>query len=293
MDLIKLTASEFKKIARLIYDRTGIHLSDAKLTLLSNRLRRRLRVLGLDGFASYYDLLLDEARCSEELPHFLSAVTTNETYFFRNERLWKFFREQWIPEIVELKKGKKSIQIWSAASSSGEEAYTAAICLREGLLDFSSWRVSVVGSDISQDMIDRARAGVYNDYAVAKIPPGTLRKWFDKRDEHFVLKDSIRSMVSFKFHNLREPFGTSGVDLVFLRNVLMYFDMEMKKRVLVNVAGAIAPGGRLIVGDVDPIRNTPELMETLGMDACGLNLYRMPDGTETRTKPMVAMSKGS
>ena len=294
MELIKLTASEFKKIARLIYDRTGIHLPDAKLTLLSNRLRRRLRVLGLDSFASYYDLLLDKASCSEELRHFLSAVTTNETYFFRNERLWKFFREQWIPEIVELKKGKgRSIQIWSAASSSGEEAYTAAICLKEELVDFSSWRVSVVGSDISQDMIDRARAGVYNDYAVAKILPATLRKWFDKRDDDFVLKGSIRSMVSFKFHNLREPFSTNCIDLVFLRNVLMYFDLEMKKRVLVNVAGAIAPGGRLIVGDVDPIRNTPELRETLGMDACGLNLYRMPDGTETRTKPMVAMSKGS
>ncbi len=294
MELIKLSPTEFKKVAKLIYERTGIHLPEAKCTLLSNRLRRRLRALKLDSFASYYELLLNDAKCSAELPHFLSAVTTNETYFFRNERLWDFFREQWIPEIVEQKKGKtRSIQIWSAASSSGEEAYTAAICLKEKLPDFASWRVSVMGSDISQDMLDRANAGIYNDYAVAKIPQATRRKWFDERDGHFVLKPSIKSMVSFKFHNLRDTFATSRIDLAFLRNVLMYFDLEMKKRVLVNVSKSIAPGGRLIVGDVDPIRNTPALQDVLGMAPSGLNQYQKPGGPDVCTRPMATMSKGN
>lgn len=283
VELVKLTTAEFERLAKLVYERTGIHLPDSKLTLLSNRLRRRLRVLNLDGFGGYYDLLRDPKRSEEELPHFLSAVTTNETYFFRNEALWKYFRGTWLLELIKRKTAKKSqtIRIWSAASSSGEEAYTAAICLCDDLPDRAKWNVTVIGSDISQRVLDKAGAGEYNDYAVSRVTPATMKKWFTKTGEVYRLKDEVRNVVKFQFHNLRDAFPQGNFDLVFLRNVLMYFDNDMKKTVLNNVTKALAPGGHLVVGDVDPIRQTPELHQSLALDYAGPNLYKKPETVKT------------
>lgn len=282
VELVKLTAKEFKNITALVYDQTGIHLPESKLTLLSNRLRRRLRSLKLETFQEYYDLLRDPKKCQDELPDFLSAVTTNETYFFRNDNLWKFFRETWIPQMVKERKqsAKKSLRIWSAASSSGEEAYTAAICLREHLTNFASWNVAVVGSDISDRVLEQARAAEYNDYAVAKISKSQMTKWFTANEQTYQLKPEIRKIVSFQFHNLRDRFPGGAFDLIFLRNVLMYFDTPMKQKVLDTVTEALVPGGYLFVGDVDPLRNTPELNETLKVDYIGPNLYRKPDASK-------------
>ena len=276
MELLKLNLTEFRKIAKFVYERTGIDLPESKVTLLSNRLRKRLRELKLDSFDAYYALLCDTARCEEELPHFLSAVTTNETYFFRNESLWKFFRSEWIPEIVERKKASKMIRIWSAASSSGEEAYTAAMCLREDLPNFSTWNIRVIASDISQRVLDRAKLGEFNDYSVSKMPEALRKKWFVTTGDKHVLKDELRRLVSFRFHNLRDPFPDANFDLVFLRNVLMYFDTPMKLKVLETVTRALVPGGKLIVGDVNPLRNTPELNAALELDYCGSNVYEKP-----------------
>lgn len=291
IELVKLNTAEFERLAKLVYERTGIHLSESKLTLLSNRLRRRLRVLNLEGFGDYYDLLRDPKRSEDELPHFLSAVTTNETYFFRNEALWKYFRGTWLPELIRKKTAKKSsaIRIWSAASSSGEEAYTAAICLCEDLSNRAKWDVTILGSDISERVLEKARSGEYNDYAVSRVPPVTIQKWFTKSNDLYRLKDDVRKLVKFHFHNLRDAFPQGSFDLIFLRNVLMYFDNEMKKTVLANVTKALAPGGQLVVGDVDPIRQTPELHQSLTLDYAGPNLYRKPEASKT---PSVVAARG-
>lgn len=278
MELIKLTTPEFKKISKLVYEKTGIDLQESKLTLLSNRLRKRLRELKLDTFRQYYELLNDPKQYDEEMPHFLSAVTTNETYFFRNEGLWKFVRETWLPEIIEKKKMSKvpTIRVWSAASSSGEEAYTSAICIREGLRNFSRWKITIIASDISQRVLDRASQGEYNDYSVSRTDKAILKKWFLQRDDLYCLKPEIKELVKFQFHNLRDPFPNGQFDLIFLRNVLMYFDLDMKKKVLATVRNALAKGGYLVVGDVDPIRNTPGLSEVLSLEYQGPNLYYKP-----------------
>ncbi|RME37476.1 MAG: protein-glutamate O-methyltransferase CheR, partial [Planctomycetota bacterium] len=179
MELKKLTLPEFKRMAALIYERTGIHLPETKLTLLSNRLRKRLKALNLSSYSDYYKLLCDPKSCEDELPHFLSAVTTNETYFFRNERLWKYIRETWIPELVKRKDGKaKTVRVWSAACSTGEEAYTMAICLHEDLCTKGPWRVTIIGSDISPRVLEHAKNARYNDYAVGEVSPAMRRKWF-------------------------------------------------------------------------------------------------------------------
>lgn len=275
MELVKLTSAEFKKMTKLVQERTGIYIPESKKTMLSNRLRRRMRALNLDTFRAYYDLLCDPGRCEEELPHFLSAITTNETYFFRNESLWKFICETWIPGIVEAKReGHKRVRIWSAASSSGEEAYTTAICLREQLPNVASWNVSIIGTDISSLVLDRAAAAEYKRYAVARMPKALLKKWFIQNDETYSLKPAVKELVRFQFHNLRDPFPNGKFDLVFLRNVLMYFDNDMKRRVIKNVVQSVMPEGYMIVGDVDPIRNNCKLAEVVDMEYCGPNVYR-------------------
>lgn len=277
MELLKLTSSEFTKISRLVYEKTGINIEEAKLGLLSNRLRKRLKALNLQTFEEYYRLLRNKEKYEEELPHFLSAVTTNETYFFRNDQLWKFFSEDLIKHFTQTKcAGNKSIRIWSAACSTGAEAYTTAILLRELLPNLRDWDLKIIGSDISQKVLDAAKAGLYNEYAVSRTPNERIEKWFARKDDMFQLKDEIRRMVDFKFHNLRDSFPNSRFDLIFLRNVLMYFDMKMKKRVVDVVCEALAPGGYLIIGDVDPVRTIPELREHMSLEYKRPGTYRKP-----------------
>lgn len=293
VDLLKLTPEEFQKIAKIVYDRTGIHLEERKLSLLSNRLRKRLKALNFDTFEEYRKKLTSNEGFKEEEPHFLSAVTTNETYFFRNEQLWRYFESDLVPEFVESKgKTDKTIRVWSAASSSGEEAYTTAIMLREMLPNFSTWNVKIIGSDISSKVLDMARAGVYNAYAVSKTTPDRLKKWFDKQDEDkFALKPEIKKMVQFQFHNLRDNFMGAKFDLIFLRNVLMYFDIPMKKKVIDVVTNALQKGGRLIVGDVDPIRTIPELSEHIKLTYQRPGVYQNLIGIDKESKAKKSLVK--
>jgi len=278
--MTELTEDEFALFAKLIHGRAGIYISPEKRVLLGNRLRRRLRALKLGGFREYYRKFSNADFADEELPHFLSAVTTNETYFFRNEKLWETFSKRLVPEFIAAhSSGDRKIRVWSAASSSGEEAYSAAFLLRKSLRDFDKWRVTIIATDISEKVLDHARKGLYGEYAVAQMSAGRRKRWFTKVDDKFQLRDEIRRMVRFTFHNLREPFPLNGFDLVLLRNVLMYFDMPMKVRSLDTACKAVGAGGYLFVGDVDPIRSTPELRDAMKFNSEDPGFYRKPPKT--------------
>jgi chemotaxis protein methyltransferase CheR len=277
MQMATLTQDAFARFAAMVHDRAGIHLPEEKRSLLSNRLRARLRALNLDTFETYYDRFGDPTFAEEELPYFLSAVTTNETYFFRNEKLWEMFETQLLPEFIETHKSRtKSVKVWSAAASSGEEAYTCAICLLEGLPEGQNWRPQVVGTDISRRVLDRAGQALYNDYAVSKMTPQRRSRWFTKTAEGYQLQEAARKIVRFQFHNLRDSFQSGIFDLVLLRNVLMYFDTEMKQRTIQVAQEAVAPGGYLFIGDVDPTRTSKELMSIMAMEPLTPGLYHKP-----------------
>ncbi len=277
MQLTTLSQDTFERFAALVSERAGIHLAKEKLPLLSNRLRARLRALHIESFEAYYDRFSDAEFVEEELPFFLSAVTTNETYFFRNEKLWQTFETQLLPEFIERNATRnKTIKIWSAAASSGEEAYTCAICLLEGLPAGGAWRPQVVGTDISRRVLDRAAAAVYNDYAVSKMTPQRRDRWFTRTPEGYHLHEDARRIVRFQFHNLRDQFQPAIFDLVLLRNVLMYFDTEMKQRTIQVAQDAVAPGGYLFIGDVDPTRTSKELMSIMKLEPLTPGLYHKP-----------------
>ena len=264
----------------LVYRHAGISIGDEKVAMLSNRLRKRLKPLGMDSFAEYYKLLKSCSPSDEEFSHFLSAVSTNETYFFRNDRLWDYVGTDLIKHLCRMKEGQspKRLTIWSAACSTGAEAYTLAIVLKSKLPKFSEWCVQIIGTDISRKALDAAREGIYQEYAVHEMNPQDRRRYFrhDPETHTYQLKEDLRKMVEFGFHNLRDAFKRNYFDVVFLRNVMMYFDREMKERVLANVFSALREGGLMITGDVDPLRDGSDLKDKSGLEHVCSNTYRKP-----------------
>lgn len=275
----QLSPDAFKRLSKFVYDRTGIFLGEEKISLLSNRLRKRVRALGLAGFEDYYRLLRSEAG-DAEMTEFLNVVTTNETYFFRNEKLWEFVSGEMLPSLVADKRAARdrSLAFWSAASSTGAEAYTLAIVLRDKLVPLSDWDITIVGSDISEKVLGHARSGRYDAYAISKLTPAKTRACFehDRAKGTYQLREEYRSLVRFEFHNLRDPYPRGKFDVVFVRNVMMYFDLPMKRRVLANVTAALRPGGYMIIGDVDPLRDGSGLRDDCALDYVRPSVYRKP-----------------
>lgn len=257
-NLEQVTDKELRQFAELIYSRTGIRVSPQKKMLLSNRLRRRLRQTGIEGFTAYYDHLKRLPAAHAEWDAFLQEITTHETYLFRDEQQWAWFRNVYLEGVSSLArfgKGPKSLRIWSAASSTGDEAYTAACCIADGLQSLSLWNVQILGTDIGIGAVEQARAGVFGERAMRLVPEPYRHRFFIKaRDANlWQAKPLIRGIVSFRQHNLMDPLRERPFDLVLLKNVLIYFDTDSKRTVLANVKSAVRPGGLLLAGAAEGI----------------------------------------
>ena len=257
MDLTKLTSGEFDRFRTFIYGETGIRLADGKITLLSNRIRRRLRELDIESFEEYYNLLTQK-KLKGELEHFIDAVTTNETHFFRTGGHFDWFIDSFLPTIrteVSEKKRDKSLRIWSAACSSGEELYTLAICVDESRHQFAGWKISLLGSDISETMISAARKGVFPNRSLDQTTDERRSRYFAQlqNDAGWSIRSRLIDMCEFKRHNLLDPMPNEPFDCIFIRNVFIYFDKKSKEVAVQNLIHALAPGGFLVVGPADGI----------------------------------------
>lgn len=255
-ELKKLTPEQFKLFQQFIYRETGIRMQDGKITLLSNRIRRRLRDLGLDSFEEYYRLLVAK-KLPRELEPFIDAVTTNETHFFRTGGHFEWFSGPFLDDITARAAAgchDRSLRVWSAACSSGEEAYSLAICLVESRQRIPGWRLSVLGTDISETVIAQAIAGKYRQRSLEQVGPERLQQHFSAvEEETWVVKPAVAALCEFKRHNLLQPLGESGFDCIFIRNVLIYFDRASKAIAVRNLVASLAPGGYLVVGPADGI----------------------------------------
>jgi chemotaxis protein methyltransferase CheR len=248
-----VTDEEFSLFSKLIYEKTGIQISSRKQTLLSNRLRRRLRSTGIGGFGDYYQRLKRLPAADPEWDAFLQEITTHETYLFRDEAQWVWFRNVYLPERGAAKNrgpGLASLRIWSAACSTGDEAYTAACCVAACLPGFREGRVSIVGTDIGLGALAEARKALFNDRAMRLVPPEYRRAYFTEIEQGrtWQAKPILSGMVTFRQHNLMTPLGDRPFDLVFLKNVLIYFDAVSKGRAVDRILPMIRPGGMLVVG---------------------------------------------
>ena len=240
-----LNDADFERYRILIYDESGIHFSAANRTILESRLKERLRSAKLDTVGEYYDYV---RRDPEELKVLLDSVTTNLTRFFRNQAHWQTFQHVVVPDLIERKRksGERRIRVWSAGCSTGEEPYTIAMVLSELLpADFSQ---EVTASDLSLKSVLTAKEGFYPETRVNGIPDYYLRKYFERRNGGYKIVDGVRGAIKFDYHNLKNDSGLRNLDVVFCRNVLIYFDDTAQKEAVERFWSAMAPFSYLFIG---------------------------------------------
>ena len=254
---VELTEGEFERFRALIYRVAGIRILETKRVMITNRLRRRLRATGIETFAAYYASLTSAAG-NVEMPRFLDAITTNETYFFRDPHHYEWLGEEFLPEVARRARtdpAGRSLRIWSAAAATGEELYSIALKVRARNALFAGWDLKLLGTDLSGAALDAARLGTYDARALRLVTPPDRARYFDHDPaaERWTLKPEVRSMPTWKGHNLLHPPRGGPFDCIFLKNVLIYFDPESKQTVARHLLGALAPGGYLVIGPTEGV----------------------------------------
>lgn len=240
-----LTDKEFEDFKAIIYNESGITFSQSNRSILESRLKEKLRDKKLQTVAEYYSLI---TKSKEEMKLLLDSVTTNLTRFFRNQPHFDALQNYVIPELIKIKKdsGKKKINIWSAGCSTGEEPYTIAMVLSKHLPP--GFTGEVLASDLSLKCLMTAQTGFYNEQKVQGIPSEYLTSYFDKVPEGYQVKKPIMSMVRFDYHNLKHEAKRTDFDVIFCRNVLIYFDEKAQKEVVDRFYKAMNPEGFLFIG---------------------------------------------
>jgi chemotaxis protein methyltransferase CheR len=250
-----MTPEAFRLLADLVQAHCGIHLREEMRFLVERRIGARVRALGLPDFGAYYRYLRYDAGRRAELETAVELLATHETYLFREPLQLRAFSREVLPELAERRARERRLHIWSAGCSTGEEAYTAAILLKETGL-FEGWEVRIFGSDIARRALAAARTGAYGGHAFRNPEAEQIRRWFRLEGDRWVVADAVRSLVSFGYVNLLDP-GTAGLvaraDLVFCRNVLIYFDLPERRRAVQLLSDKLADGGYLLLGHAETL----------------------------------------
>ncbi|MCI5064982.1 protein-glutamate O-methyltransferase CheR [bacterium] len=251
-----LAESDFRFISDLVRDESAIVLEAGKEYLVESRL---LPVAQQDGFSSIADMIkkLRETGTMVLKLKVVDALTTNETSFFRDIKPFEMLAKELLPELIAARKKSRKLEIWCAAASTGQEIYSICMTILENFPELKSWDVRVLGTDICQEVLDKCEKGVYSQIEVNRgLPVSMLIKYFDKDGTDWRVKDTLRSMAKFRKLNLIRPWGDVGnPDIVFIRNVLIYFDVEVKKEILGRIKGVMKPDGFLFLGAAETTLN--------------------------------------
>ncbi len=249
---LKLTQNSFENWRKYIYDLAGIYFQDNKKYLLESRLLKRIKILGLKSFEEYFNYVKKSGTRSGEISYLYEVITINETYFFRNTPQLEALVTSIVPELYTTTRNRNKIRIWSAASSSGEEAHSIAMIFNDLIKPkFPNLNVEIIGSDISRAALNTARSGIYKEYAIRNLPPNYLRKYFKINGRSYKLDPKIKSMVRFKELNLFDPVSMRSMvnfDVIFCANVLIYFDIDSKIKVVSNLYNSLKQKGYLFIG---------------------------------------------
>lgn len=243
----------FRQLRDFIYEKCGIFIPDTKKYLLENRLVKIIQDRGLKGFDEYL-FFVTNGCCDHELARLFDSITTNETFFFREPQQLDALINEVAGRVAEQNK-TKIIKIWSSACSTGEEPYTIAMMFKEQL---SSLKAEILASDISSNVLESAKKAVYGSYSVRNVPENYLKKYFNKNGQSFVLENSIKNCVRLKNINLIDEKGMKNIkdmDVIFCRNVLIYFDDKAKQKVISHLYNSIKPGGFLFIGTSESLHN--------------------------------------
>ena len=267
----EISNENYSFLQQHLYRKSGIVLDENKQYLVEARLVPLVRKQNLKSIDDLCALIRapGSARISQEV---VEAMTTNETLFFRDVAPFKVLRQMLLPALLEQRKNTRKLALWSAASSSGQEAYSLAMMLCEmGLHD---WQVEILGTDLNERMVERARQASYIQIEVNRgLPAPFLIKYFERQDMQWRIKPALRKMVRFEKFDLRQPVTSFGpFDFVFCRNVLIYFDIQTKKSILREMERALNPGGYLLLGAAETTMNLSEAFERQALE--GVSFYR-------------------
>lgn len=259
------TEEDFRRVQRIIAEHAGISLSEAKKSLVYNRLTKRLRLFGMKAFSEYLDYV--DEHVEEEFSHFVNAITTNLTFFFREEHHFDFLRDVDFPRLMEKNRASKKIRIWSAGCSTGEEPYSLAITVKENIP--AGWDVKILATDLDFNVVAHGKEGVYDQRRVEGMSQKRLNEWFRKgsgeNEGKVRVIDELRDLITFKQLNLMHDWPMKGpFDIIFCRNVMIYFNKETQAILTDRYANYLAEDGHLIIGHSESLFKVSERFNLIG-----------------------------
>ncbi len=248
-----MTPLDYEYLCKFLKDRSGLDLSADKQYLIESRLLPLARKAGLTSIGELVQKMKGGAAAISD--RVVEAMTTNETFFFRDKIPFDHFRGSIMPEILQARAARKSIRIWCAAGSTGQEPYSLAMCLKEMGAALAGWRVEIIATDLSRAVLEKSSAGIYSQFEVQRgLPIHMLVKYFKQIGEFWQVNADIRAMVQHRPLNLLHDFSQLGVfDVIFCRNVLIYFDQETKINIFGRLAKACEPDGFLVLGAAETV----------------------------------------
>jgi chemotaxis protein methyltransferase CheR len=279
---------DYEFLRKLLRDKSGLDLSADKQYLIESRLLPLARKTGLSSISDLVQKLRDGS--STLISQVVEAMTTNETFFFRDKVPFDHFREAIMPELLRARSNRKSIRIWCAAGSTGQEPYSLAMCLKEMSAALSGWRVEIVATDLSQEVLEKSKSGLYSQFEVQRgLPIQLLVKYFKQIGELWQVSAEIRSMVQHRQLNLLHDFSQLGTfDVIFCRNVLIYFDQETKINIFGRLAKSMEPDGFLVLGAAETVVGLTDVFKPLTERR---GLYRPTGTVAAKTSALGALQK--
>ena len=265
---------DYEYLRKLLRDQSGLDLATDKQYLIESRLLPLARKAGLPGISEIVQKM--KGGSNALITQVVEAMTTNETFFFRDKVPFDHFRDTIMPEMLKLRAARKSLRIWCAAGSTGQEPYSLAMCLKEMSGALAGWRVEIIATDLSQEVLEKSRAGIYSQFEVQRgLPIQMLVKYFKQIGELWQINPDIRGMVAHRQLNLLHDFGQLGsFDVIFCRNVLIYFDQQTKANIFGRLARSLESDGFLVLGAAETVVGLTEAFKPIG-DRRGL--YRPND----------------
>jgi len=278
-----MTPTERDFLYKLLKDRSGLVLTGEKDYLVESRLMPIARRNGKTSVSELISLIRQSGSESVK-KEITEAMTTNESFFFRDKVPFEHFSDTIMPGLLEARRNERRIRIWCAAASTGQEPYSIAICLKEMAEKLAGWRIEILGTDISSEVLEKAKTGLYSQFEVQRgLPIRMLTTYFTQVGDMWQLDSSLRSMVQYKEYNLLDNLRPLGrFDAIFCRNVLIYFDQATKTQILENMAGQIASDGYLVLGAAETVLGLTQSFSTVagkrGLYECGTGAAAVAGG---------------
>ncbi len=261
----ELTPETFAALRDLVAQACGVYVADEKRGFLARRVARRMAELNLEDVVAYLDHIRDPERGRVELTHLVESIAVLETHFFRHVEQFELLEQEVLPGLMRerIQSGKRRFRAWSAGCATGEEAYSIAIAFAKVAGRARAWDVEILGTDLCGGFVERARQGRYPSTSFREVAPERLTDWIEPAGADFQVNDRLKSMVRFRTHNLIRDGFPFQVDVIFCRNVTIYFPREVATRVIAQLKQSLAVGGVLFMGSAETMTKNYERVETI------------------------------